>query len=72
MELERSYETSAQNKLKKEITALKANLLTKRQMRDSGLSDISSTELAKLHADIDKKEKELKRKEMVYSLIILW
>ena len=62
-EPERSYETPAQNKLKKEIAALNANLVTKRQMRDSGLSDVTSTELAKIHVQIKQKRKALKRKE---------
>ena len=59
----RIYETPAQAKVKKEIAALNPNLVTKRQMRDSGLSDVTSTELANIHSQIKKKEKELKRKE---------
>ena len=59
----RIYETPAQAKVKKEIAALNPNLVTKRQMRDSGLSDVTSTELADIHSQIKKKEKELKRKE---------
>ena len=62
-EPERSYETPAQNKLKKEIAALNANLVTKRQMRDSGLSDVTSTELANIRVQIKQKQKALKCKE---------
>ena len=38
-------------------------------MRDSGLSDISTAEIAKMHKEVKQKEKELKRKQdnVIYS-----
>ena len=63
MRPEKSYETPAQDKLKKEIAALNANIVTKRQMRDSGLSDVSTAEIAKMHKEVKQKEKDLKRKQ---------
>jgi len=60
---ERSYETPAQDKLEKEIAALYASLASKRQMRDSGMSDVSTSELVEIDKQIKSKEKMKKIRE---------
>jgi hypothetical protein len=60
-EPERSYEKPAQIKLKKEIDALNANLVAKKQMWNSGQSEVTTTEIAKIHSQIEVKKKRLKR-----------
>ena len=60
-EPERTYEKPAQTKLKKEIDALNANLVAKRQMWNSGQSEVTTTEIAKIYSQIEVKKKRLKR-----------
>ena len=60
-EPERSFEKPAQTKLKKEIDALNANLVAKKQMWNSGQSEVTTTEIAKIHSQIEVKKKRLKR-----------
>ena len=59
----RSYETPAQAKLQKEIDALNANLVAKRQIRDNNLEIVPLAEFAKLHKELGEKKNLLKKRK---------
>ena len=59
----RSYGTPAQAKLEKEIAALNATLVSKRQMRDNKLEIVPLAEFAKLEKELGEKEKLLKKRK---------
>jgi hypothetical protein len=59
----RSYETPAQAKLKKEIDALNALLISKRQEREAEWSDVPRAEIEKIQEKIKLKKKLLKRRK---------
>ena len=59
----RSYEAPAQAKLEKEINALNALLISKRQEREAEWSDVPRAEIEKIQEKIKDKKKLLKRRK---------
>ena len=59
----RSYETPGQDKLQKEINALNALLISKRQEREAEWSDVPRAEIEKIQEKIKDKKKLLKRRK---------
>jgi hypothetical protein len=60
---ERKYESHAQNRLKNEISTLKASLVSKRHMQDFNLVQDNPNEVEDTHKQIKLKEQKLHRAE---------